>query len=99
MNTSNGSITVDSPGTDVSARTANGSLRIGALLRGAAQLKTAFGEIEIGVADGTAAMVDARTRMGTVHNRLTAADRPGPADQVAEVHAQTSFGDVVIRRA
>lgn len=99
VTSSNGSIAVDHAGAAVTARSANGSLRVGALLRGAAQLKTAFGEIEIGLAEGTAAMVDAHTRMGTVHNLLTAADRPGPADQVAQVHAQTSFGDIVIRRA
>lgn len=99
VKTSNGSVTVDRAGADVSARTPNGSLRIGALVHGVAELRTAFGEIEIGVSEGTAAKVDVHTRMGTVHNHLTVADQPEPADQVADVHAQTSYGDIVIRRA
>ena len=99
VTTSNGGISVDRADGDVTAKTANGSLRIGCVSRGMTNLKTSMGEIEIGIAAGTAALVDAQTRLGSVRNGLAATERPEPADRTAEVHAQTSFGDIVIRRA
>ena len=96
---SNGSISIDRADGDVTARTANGALRVGRVYRGTTSLKTSMGEIEIGIAAGTAALVDAQTRLGHVRNSLAAADSPQPADETAEVHAQTAFGDIIIRRA
>ena len=98
INASNGSISVDHPGADVTATTANGNVRVGALVRGQASLKTAMGGIEIGIQSGTAARVDAHTRMGTVRNEMDAAASPEPTDEIAEVSARTSLGDIVIRR-
>jgi DUF4097 and DUF4098 domain-containing protein YvlB len=96
---SNGGISIDRAGGDVTATTANGSLRIGCVSRGMTTLKTSMGEIEVGIAAGTAALVDAQTKLGRVRNSLAVADSPDPADETAEVHARTAFGDVVIRRA
>jgi DUF4097 and DUF4098 domain-containing protein YvlB len=99
VTTSNGGISVDRADADVTARTANGRLRVGRISRGATTLKTGAGEIEVGIAAGTAALVDAQTHLGHVRNSLTATDSPEPADQTAEVHAQTGYGDIIIRRA
>jgi DUF4097 and DUF4098 domain-containing protein YvlB len=99
VSSSNGSISIDRADGDVTAKTANGSLRIGRVSRGMTTLKTSMGEIEVGIAAGTAARIDALTRLGSVRNSLSATDRPDPADETAEVHARTAFGDIVIRRA
>ena len=99
VSASNGSISIDQADGDVTAKTANGSLRIGRVSRGMTTLKTSMGEIEVGIAAGTAALVDAQTRLGNVRNSLAVTDSPEPADETAEVHAQTAFGDIVIRRA
>ncbi len=99
VSASNGRISIDRADGDVTARTANGSVRVGCVSRGMTTLKTSAGEIEIGIAAGTAALVDAQTRMGNVRNGLTVTSRPEPADETAEVHARTAFGDIVIRRA
>jgi DUF4097 and DUF4098 domain-containing protein YvlB len=99
VSASNGGVSIDRADGDVTARTANGSLRIGRVSRGITTLKTSMGEIEIGIAAGTAALVDAQTRLGNVRNSLAVADSPEPADQTAEVHARTAFGDILIRRA
>jgi DUF4097 and DUF4098 domain-containing protein YvlB len=96
---SNGGISIDRADGDVTAKTANGSLRVGRVSRGMTRLTTSMGEIEVGIAAGTAALVDAQTRLGTVRNGLAATDSPDPADETAEVHARTAFGDIVIRRA
>jgi DUF4097 and DUF4098 domain-containing protein YvlB len=99
VSASNGAVSIDRADGDVTAKTANGSLRVGRVSRGMTNLKTSMGEIEVGIAAGTAALVDAQTQLGSVRNGLASTDRPEPADQTAEVYARTSFGDIVIRRA
>ena len=99
VNASNGGISIDRAGGDVTAKTANGSLRVGCVSRGMASLKTSMGEIEIGIAAGTAVLLDAETHLGSVRNGLANADHPEPADETAEVHARTAVGDIVVRRA
>ena len=99
VNAANGDISVDHAGAGLMARTANGDVRIGEITRDAVSLKTAVGEIEIGIRAGTAARLDVSTQFGRVRNHLDAADSPGPSDQTAEVHARTSMGDIVIRRS
>jgi len=95
---SNGDIAVDRAQAGVDARTANGDVRIGEVARGVTALRTAMGVIEVGVSAGTAARLDVNTRFGTVHNELDAAEGPAPSDERVEVHARTSYGDIVIRR-
>lgn len=95
----NGNITADRALSTVSAKSANGDVRILEVTRGAVDLGTANGELEVGVADGTAALLDVRTQFGTVRNSLTASDGPEPTDQAVEVRARSSYGDIVIRRS
>jgi len=97
--TANGSITADRTNADVSASTAAGDVRIGEIRRGSASLKTAMGEIEVGIRGGTAARLDVSTQFGKVRNEMELADGPEPTGDRAEVHARTSFGDIVVRRA
>jgi DUF4097 and DUF4098 domain-containing protein YvlB len=98
-NSANGDITVDRALGAVAAKTANGAVRIGEVVRGSVDLGTSYGELEVGIREGTAAMLDVRSSYGSVRNSLTASDGPGPSDQTVEVRARTSFGDIVIRRS
>jgi DUF4097 and DUF4098 domain-containing protein YvlB len=97
VSTANGAISVGRAAADVTASSANGEIQVDDLTRGSASLKTGFGEIRFGVHAGTAAKVDAYTRLGAVRNSMEAAESPEPSDEVLEVHARTSFGDIVIR--
>ena len=99
VNAGNGAIFVGHAAADVTAGSGNGEIRVDDLTRGSASLKTGFGEIHFGIHAGTAAKLDAYTRFGTVRNSMEAADSPEPSDEVLEVHARTSFGDIVIRRS
>jgi DUF4097 and DUF4098 domain-containing protein YvlB len=99
VSAANGAISVGRAAADVTASSANGDIRVDDLTRGSASLKTGFGEIHFGIHAGTAAKVDAYTRLGTVRNSMEAAESPEPSDEVLEVHAQTNFGDIVIRRS
>jgi DUF4097 and DUF4098 domain-containing protein YvlB len=98
-NAANGDITVDRALGAVAAKTANGAVRIGEVVRGSVELGTAYGELEVGIREGTAALLDVRSQFGSVHNSLTASDGPQPTDSTVEVRARTSFGDIVIRRS
>ena len=99
VNAANGDISVGQAGADVTASTANGDVRVGEVMRGSASLKTALGEIEVGIHDGTAARLDIHTGFGQIRNQMDASDGPGPSDQTVEVRARTSYGDIVIRRS
>lgn len=99
LKAANGSICVVRAGASVEAKTANGSIRVGEVARGTVGIETGFGELEVGIREGTAARIDLRTRRGSVRNSLTSAGGPQPSEEIAEVRARTSLGDIVIRRA
>jgi hypothetical protein len=99
VKTANGDIVVDRAGAGITASSARGAVRIGDLARGAASLRTGFGEIEIGIHPGTAARLDVSTQFGYVRNLMDPADSAAPSDEIAEVRARTGYGDIVIRRA
>jgi DUF4097 and DUF4098 domain-containing protein YvlB len=98
-NTSSGDITVDRASASVAARTAHGSIRVGEAVRGAIDLQTSYGSVEVGVRRGTAAWLDLGSRNGRVHNSLDDADGPAADDETVEIRASTSYGDITIHRA
>ena len=99
VNAANGRISIDRASAGVVAKTANGPVRLGEVDRGAIVAQSAFGPIEVGVRDGVAVWLDLDTKYGNVQNDLDAAERPGPTDDVVEIHAHTSMGDITVRRA
>ena len=99
LKTANGDITVERALATITAKTACGNVRVGEVVRGSAVLETGFGQLELGVAEGTAAWLDARSRHGTVRSHLESVDDREPSDETVEVRARTGFGDIVIRRS
>lgn len=95
----NGNISVGRAGADVMARTASGDLRVAQVGRGSTSLKTATGEIEVGISAHSAARLDVNTSYGRIRNHLDRVDGPEGSTEAVEVHARTSAGDIVIRRA
>jgi hypothetical protein len=98
VNAANGNISVDCADSSVVAKTANGDIRLGEVLRGVILAQTARGRIEVGVRDGVAAWLDLDTRFGQVLSDLDAARSPEPGEDTVEVRASTDFGDITIRR-
>ncbi len=80
-------------------RLPTGTYDISHISRGSATVETACGGLEIGIAEGTAAWIDANTSFGQIHNSLSPADNPGQSSETAQVRARTSFGDVLITRS
>jgi DUF4097 and DUF4098 domain-containing protein YvlB len=99
VNTANGDIAVERALAAVHAKTAYGSIRVGEVVRGDVVLETAFGELELGIREGTAAWLDATSGSGSVRSLLAAADAPGLDDDTVQVRARTGYGDIVIRRS
>nr|BFE61050.1 DUF4097 family beta strand repeat-containing protein [Dactylosporangium thailandense] len=97
--TANGGITIVRAAGSVSAKTANGSIRVGEVSRGKVLLSTARGSIEVGIAAGTAALVDARSTLGSVHNLMAVRGGPEGFAERAEIHARTWYGQITLQRA
>ncbi|MCW3817686.1 DUF4097 domain-containing protein [Micromonospora sp. DR5-3] len=95
----NGAIDVQRAGAGVDAKTSNGSIRLGEVVRGSVVLGTAMGDLDIGIAEGTAAWLEVNTGFGHVRNLLENATRPDETDQTVEVRGRTSYGDITIHRS
>lgn len=99
VRSANGDIRIDRAGAGVDARTSSGGIRLGEVIRGKINLGTSMGDLDVGIAEGTAAWLEVDTSFGKVRTDL--ADAPGPdeAEAIVEVRGRTSYGDVVIHRA
>jgi DUF4097 and DUF4098 domain-containing protein YvlB len=96
---SNGDIRVERAGAGVEAKTSNGSIRLGEVVHGSVAVGTAMGDLDIGIAEGTAAWLEVNTSFGQVNNLLDSASRPEASDETVEVRGRTSYGDITIRRS
>lgn len=97
LNIGNGNIAVDRTLSSVAARVGYGNVRIGDVVRGSILLETAYGKLEVGIREGTAAWLDVSTKYGSVRNSLRAYDGPRQSGETVEVRAYTAYGDVTIR--
>ncbi len=99
LDTGYGDVTVDRALDSLTGSTKYGQVRVGEVVRGSLVLETAYGEVEAGVREGTAAWLDVSSGSGRIRNTLTEAQGPDGATETVEIHARTSYGDVLIRRA
>lgn len=95
----NGRIEIGVARAGVEAMSSNGRIRVGDATRGRIDLRTSVGDLEVGIHEGTAAWLDLNTKYGTVRNSLGSAAGPADSDETVEVHARTTAGDIIIRRA
>lgn len=95
----NGEIHIERAGGGVDAKTANGAIRVGEVIRGSVVLGTSMGNLDIGIAGGTAAWLDVNTGFGHVRNHLDNTAQPDGTDETVEVRGRTSFGDITIHRS
>ncbi|BFU45260.1 DUF4097 family beta strand repeat-containing protein [Krasilnikovia sp. MM14-A1004] len=95
----NGDIHLARADAGVDAKTSNGSIRLGQVARGSVVLGTACGDLDIGIAEGTAAWLEINTGFGQVRNLLDNAVGPDEADRTVEVRGRTSYGDITIHRS
>ncbi len=99
LGTGYGDVTVDRALGSLTAGTKYGQVRVGEAVRGSLVLETAYGEVDAGVREGTAAWLDVHSGSGRIRNLLTETEGPEGAGETVEIHARTSYGDILIRRA
>lgn len=97
--TSHGDITVDRALSSVAAKTAAGNVRVDHVVRGHVRLDTSYGDIAVGVNEGTAAWLDVSSTSGRVQSELEASSTPREGDEPVEIRGRTQFGDIIVRRA
>jgi DUF4097 and DUF4098 domain-containing protein YvlB len=95
----NGDIHIERAGAGVDAKTSSGDIRLGEVVRGSVVLGTSMGNLDVGIAAGTAAWLAVDTAFGHVRNQLENAARPEESDQTVEVRGRTSYGDITIHRS
>ncbi|GIG22695.1 hypothetical protein Cch01nite_34190 [Cellulomonas chitinilytica] len=93
-----GAITIHRSLGETTLRSAHAGIRVEQAVGGTVQLENAYGAIEVGVPEGTAAWIDATSQHGMVRNQLVGATGPEENDRTVEVRASTSYGDIVVRR-
>jgi len=99
LSSGSGGFDIDRADGSVTAKTANGPIRIGRLTRGHADLMNGSGNIEVGISEGTAARVDVNSERGSVRNSVPSQENPDTSDNKVTVHARTRYGDIIIQRA
>jgi DUF4097 and DUF4098 domain-containing protein YvlB len=100
--TASGDIAIRSVGGSLKAGTASGDMKVGVVRRGHTELKSASGDVEVGVAAGTGVWLDVNTASGSTRNDLSmGGDTPPPDGRPAatlQLQIRTASGDVRIRR-
>jgi hypothetical protein len=94
-----GDVLVRHSGGSVAASTAFGAVRLLSVEHGTVRVDGARGDIEIGIAEGSAAWLNLNTTFGRARSELDAADTPDEQERTVEVRASTAFGDITVRRA
>ena len=100
VNSASGDVTVQEVGGGGSINTASGDQQIGSVAQGSLSLKSASGDLRIGIKQGSRLFVDARSRSGDVTSDLeVGGTEPEGEGPLVELRANTMSGDIQVVRA
>lgn len=102
VRTASGDVFIRDAGNDVTVNTASGDQRIEAVASGRVELKSASGDLWIGIRQGSRVWVDARSMSGDTTSELDLDVGPEEGDDdgpLVEISATSMSGDVRIARA
>jgi DUF4097 and DUF4098 domain-containing protein YvlB len=100
VDTASGDVLVREASSSVSANSASGDQTIGSVTEGKVDVKTASGDIKVGIREGSTLWVDARSRSGEVRSELPVSDLPPEGDAPhVELRANSMSGDITVVRA
>jgi hypothetical protein len=94
-------VTVENARGDVEIKGSYGATVIERIDRGQVRVESGYGSIEVGVPAGVAAWLDLGSKSGLVRSELEPSSAPSGDDAdvpTVEIHAQTGWGDVTVRR-
>lgn len=96
--TTSGALTIDRALGNVTARSAHGPIRIREVSGGAVRLDNGHADVDVGVATGVAAWIEASSAHGRVRNELTPDPAAAGSDRTVELHLHADYGNVIVRR-
>jgi DUF4097 and DUF4098 domain-containing protein YvlB len=100
VNTASGDVLLREASSSVSLNSASGDQMIGSIAQGKVDVKTASGDIKVGIREGSTLWVDARSRSGEVRSELPVSDLPPEGDAPhIELRANSMSGDITVVRA
>lgn len=100
VNTASGDVQIKEALAAVSANSASGDQQVGSVFHDSVNLRSASGDIRVGIKEGSRLFVDARSRSGDVSSELPVSDVPPEGDApLVELRANTMSGDITIHRA
>jgi DUF4097 and DUF4098 domain-containing protein YvlB len=100
VNSASGDVLVREAASSVGVNTASGDQEIGSVSTGKVTLKSASGDLKIGIKEGSTLWVDARSRSGEVRSELPVSDLPPDGNgPTVELRANTMSGDITVARA
>jgi hypothetical protein len=94
-------VPAEDPTGDIRVRRVDGGavVKNSAATAGSVDPYTATGELEVGVPQGTAAWLDARSSTGRVRNHLHAPGAPEQSGRSVKVRARSHGGGIIVRCA
>ena len=98
IGTGSGDAVVGSTTGRVRLSTGSGDLTIRTAVEGEIQAKSASGDVTVGVASGTAALLDCSTVSGRVSSELTTDAGPADGEKGVVLRLRSVSGDVLVRR-
>jgi hypothetical protein len=93
-----GHIEIGQAGDSLDAHAASGSIRVRRADHGRVRARTSSGSVRVGVANGTAALLDVSTMSGRVDSELRPSDAPGGDEKRIELILSTMSGNVSVAR-
>jgi DUF4097 and DUF4098 domain-containing protein YvlB len=100
VNSASGDVFVGEVASSVTVNTASGDQEIQRAGQGKVTLKSASGDLEIGIPEGSTLWVDARSRSGEVRSELPVSEsKPEGEGPHIELRANTMSGDITVTRA
>jgi DUF4097 and DUF4098 domain-containing protein YvlB len=100
VNSASGDVLVREAASSVGVNTASGDQELGSVSTGKVTLKSASGDLKVGIKEGSTLWVDARSRSGEVRSELPVSDLPPDGNgPTVELRANTMSGDITVARA
>ncbi len=96
VKTGSGDIEVGVLGGDLRVSTASGSVTVDRMLRGAVGVRSASGDVRVGIPAGVPVWTDIATATGAVVSRLPQMGEPTPGQEFVTVRVQSATGNVVL---
>ena len=97
VKTGSGDLTVDRASDDVSLATASGDLVVRSALRGKVTMRSASGDVQVGVPTGLPVWTDITTVTGDISSTLASTGEPADGADYLELRAKTVSGDISLR--